>query len=117
MKTQKITANNLERLKDLDLHDSKLTEIICNYDTHEVNIPLKLDYLNKKNVFVSLKFSNVKKFFVEILEPWGAGIYIHEIKVKSQNLEGDSHFFELTILLNSGDRICIISNEINYYEE
>jgi len=63
-----------------------------------------------------LKFCNIKKFSIDILEPWGEGIYIHEVQVNNQNLEDDSHFFELVILINSGDKICIVSDEVNYCE-
>jgi len=34
--------------KKLDLHDSRIGKIRCNYDTHEAYIPLELDSINKK---------------------------------------------------------------------
>ncbi len=98
--------NEINNLELVDFHDAKLGIILCNYDQHKVIINFFLEnsnYLNKK---VDMYFIDVDKLEVNILEPWGAGMYVNEILIE----EKDN--LKTKILLNSGDEILVSSKNI-----
>lgn len=64
----------------------------------------------------------MQSFLIEIFEPWGEGIYVSEVKTITSNIESiiklengctlDKEAFITEILINSGDKIQIISTKI-----
>lgn len=116
MNDMKISINNLLVIDELDVHDGKLGEIKCDYINHEVWIPIELDSSKKRKIKAVMKFSHVKRFLMEIFEPWGAGIYVSQVKYNSFKEVDNDICFEVTILLNSGDVLKIVSEQIEYSE-
>ncbi|NHM33613.1 hypothetical protein [Neobacillus terrae] len=116
MQNLSIKFNNLtNEANNLDLHDAELRDIYCSYDLHEIEIPVIIDTPKKRQIKSKLKFIGVLNFNLSFLEPWGPGIYINEMKIS----EGEGNFnknINCEILLNSGDKIKIISSEIIYSE-
>ncbi|MCG8538611.1 MAG: hypothetical protein MJA82_01565 [Clostridia bacterium] len=111
-----ISINNLSVLDELDMHDGKLGEIKCDYANHEVWIPIELDSPKKRNIKAIMRFNYVKMFSMKILEPWGAGMYVNEVKYKRFKEVNSEICFEVTIILNSGDVLKIASEQIEYNE-
>lgn len=115
---KKISINYINfanEVKNLDLHDAELRDVYCSYDKHEIEIPVIIDAPGKRNVKSKMGFFGVCNFSISFLEPWGQGVYINEIKI----LEGEGEFTKklcCELLLNSGDKITIISDEIKYLE-
>lgn len=110
-------------LNTLDLHDAEINDIKCNYREHLVELPIVLHSPKKMNVNAKLVFESVVYFDICIVEPWGEGIYINEVKFidnysaidKYQEFIDDKHF-NLVFILNSGDQIHIVSKKILYSE-
>jgi len=115
-----ITANNIEALEALDLHDTELLEIAIDYAAHKANISLKNEHGNK----YILLFERMQYCSITGFEPWGEGMYVSEIngtlncanliaKLCNDYVIHEDSFMTM-ILLNSGDKIEILSGELNY---
>lgn len=111
----RININSLSVLEELDVHDGKLGEVKCDYANQDVYIPIELDSPEKRKIKVVMKFNCVKMFSMEILEPWGKGIYISEIRYDCFKHIDNDISFEVIILLNYGDALKIVSEEIELY--
>jgi hypothetical protein len=105
----KINKNNFEFLGELYLHDMELSDIMIDYKAHLANIIL-LSNSNDKN---NLQFEGLKQFSIGIFENWGEGMYINEII----NSIVKDNYISTIILLNSGDKIEILSKEVKYQAE
>ena len=108
------TITNQHELNSLELHDSRISIIQCDYDKHIVIVPILLDSPKYKNVEAKFLFLGVKKVSVDIYEPWGAGVYVNEVSVNEDIQAGKNKTFSTRILLNSGDCIFIESERIEY---
>lgn len=106
--------NYSSKLGELDLHDGEIKDMYCCYDQRKVEIPIILNSPNINRKRSKLEFTGVFKFSISMLEPWGPGFYINEIKITNYE---DSNMGALNclILLNSGDEISVISNKIIHY--
>jgi hypothetical protein len=107
-----ICKNTIDNIEKLNLHDAEVKDINCNYYDHFVQIPVVLSKTRRELFFDEVRFMDVSLY-----EPWGAGMYINEITVKSesdmllkyaQNDDSKLHFY---ILLNSGDSINVIASK------
>lgn len=109
MNNIKINSNSKQYLNNLDIHDSVVEDINCNYDQHIVNIPLLLQSPKNKGIPSNLRFIDVKQLDISIYEPWGAGFYLNELTIEEINTH-----LKFVLLLNSGDKISIIAREMEY---
>ena len=57
-----------------------------------------------------LRFENILHIEVNRKEPWGAGMYISSLDVE----EAEGNYFRVSILLNSGDEVNIITSKMIY---
>lgn len=103
-----VDKEKLMNLTKIPLHDAELRELICNYDQHLVFIPVKINIPGKRPFNAELRFEDVLNLSIGLFEPWGPGIYIHEVSYK---IDGNINF---TILLNSGDKIEITGENLKY---
>ena len=117
-----IEKENITELDNLSMHDSKVLEMICNYNEHKVIIPVEKDGISNIKRTAELIFEDVVYFDFSCFEPWGEGIYIYEIKITSKNeklfdscnsISGDKHF-NIEILINSGDKFNILCSKFLY---
>jgi len=113
------------KIQDINLHDAEITKIYCDYDMHRIEIPLKLcNFYNNCKKEVLLIFEDVHYIDVSFYEPWGAGIYINEVKINDgsgiinrlDEYKSNKECFCLSILLNSGDKINILASRVIYLE-
>ncbi|KRQ86778.1 hypothetical protein ABG79_01269 [Caloramator mitchellensis] len=121
-----ITKKTKDRLRKLYLHDGEIKKIICDYDQHMIIIPISFIMKNNDKKFIELILDNVYYFDISMYEPWGEGIYISDIMINDDSLissrfEGreciDNDCFEFIIILNSGDKIRIITSKVTYNEK
>lgn len=134
-----ITKNNIDKISELNLHDSELNEIICKYDEYKIIIPIKHYYLKKDMLLV---FEDVLYSQISYYKLWGNGNYIFQCEINEDDVlieqlkdmqvkelrqplvtwskliecENLEDFFSLTLLLNSGDKINIISRKLSFNE-
>lgn len=97
----------------------ELSNINVDYYRHRVEVVL----VEREKKYIII-FDCVQMFSVEIFEPWGSGVYVSEVRVITSDIEElvklnkesviDEEAFLIEILLNSGDKISIISTAINY---
>lgn len=112
-----INKHTLGVAEEINLHDAEIKEVICNYYDHVVRIPIL-----KSKLIKELIFREVMSIDISILEPWGAGMYIHEFSVKEDkqkitNYEkSDIKGLHFNILLNSGDNINITASVLEITE-
>lgn len=108
---------NKDLIGQLDLHDAEVSDVICNYANRLVKMPVILHSPNKDNVKALLEFKQVSFMDISFIEPWGAGYYINEITTNvippHDSLAGS---FSLEILLNSGDKIRVVTQKLIYTE-
>lgn len=115
-----INKNNLETLNELYLHDMELLDIKVDYFGHKVEVHLCDKQKNKHDMM----FEHLQYFLLTGFEPWGEGMYVSEVKAITTDIENlikmaddcviNSDAFMIEMLLNSGDKINIISNKIQY---
>jgi len=117
----RLTLSNVNEYKNVHLHDAKLGNILCDYCGHLVAIDFEL----RQNGIMRkarLEFEKVKSLTVGISEPWGESPYVFELIAESgdaslNNIEdtrGINRCFLTTLLLNSGDRIKVVSEVLKH---
>jgi len=115
-----INKSNLETLNEIYLHDMELFDINIDYAGHKVEIHLYDEQKNKHKMI----FEHMQYFLISGFEPWGEGMYVNEVKTITTGIENliktdgeydvNADAFMMEMLLNSGDKINIISNKIQY---
>ncbi|ERJ11756.1 hypothetical protein [Haloplasma contractile] len=108
-------SNNINRIEEFILPDSEIGIIQIDYTNHNVVIPMKIIEPRFKVIEKKLSFENVKKFNIEILEPWGEGIYINNYSYKIEVINNEE-FISISIILNSGDKIVITSKRLSFLD-
>lgn len=111
MPTTVINAENIDLLRNLNLHDAEVSDITCNYLNHQVDIPLKLHIPNVEPAEAIIKFDDVLRTDISYCEPWGAGFYVFEVTADKVSEDG---YFQVSILLNSGDKINVVTSKMTY---
>lgn len=118
-----IDKNSQENIKKIDLHDGEIEKIICDYDNHKINLPVKL-YNSNLTIEAELIFENVVYIDISIYEPWGEGKYINEVIVNDsldilerlKDCGNKNDYIHIDILINSGDNINIICKRVVYVQ-
>lgn len=118
-----LTLGNIDQHSDIHIHDAEIGDLLCDYQEHSVTVDLKL-FRNNTTEKVRLEFEIVKYLSVSIYESWGNGIYIVEMNIEHENLDatrflgiqGLGNCFLTTLLLNSGDRIEVLSEVLKYID-
>jgi len=115
-----INLKDIELINHIYLHDMKLLDISIDYAGHKVNIIL-FDEQEKTHTLI---FDNMQNFSINRFEPWGEGAYVNEIKAITSCLDKvidignecviDNEAFVTEVLLNSGDKIEILSTQIQF---
>lgn len=116
--------HTIYKIQDLNLHDAEIAKITCDYNMHRIEIPVKLCRDNNSYKEAVIIFEDVQYADISFYEPWGAGIYINEVNVNDGTdiinrlveYQRNSESFCLSILLNSGDRINILTSKVIYSE-
>ncbi|ADU73644.1 hypothetical protein M972_11583 [Acetivibrio thermocellus AD2] len=114
--------HTIYKIQDLNLHDAEIAKITCDYNMHRIEIPVKLCRDNNSYKEAVIIFEDVQYADISFYEPWGAGIYINEVNVNDGTdiinrlveYQRNSESFCLSILLNSGDRINILTSKVIY---
>jgi len=91
---------------------------------HRIEIPLKLYKCNNSVKEVTITCEDVQYADISFYEPWGAGIYVDEVSINDGadiinrlvEYQSNNESFCLSILLNSGDRINILTSKVIYSE-
>lgn len=91
---------------------------------HRIEIPLKLYKCNNSVKEVTITCEDVQYADISFYEPWGAGIYVAEVSINDGvdiinrlvEYQSNNESFCLSILLNSGDRINILTSKVIYSE-
>ncbi|HEY8401848.1 MAG TPA: hypothetical protein VIK89_11320 [Cytophagaceae bacterium] len=119
-----INKFNKQELENLLLHDAEVTQILCDYDQHKIILPIKKNI--SQDINAEIVFENVIYFDMSFYEPWGPGIYISEVRL-NENIDIlerlkecnsiSKDYFQIVILLNSGDKINIIASNVVYSEK
>ena len=104
-------------IEDIHLHDYEMINVEIDYFQKGLKIELKSP--QGKKVFIRTK--RVYYLIVEGNEPWGEGIYVHEMKKiaeekDTQLASADREMFGIYILMNSGDKIILYANELEFQE-
>lgn len=119
----KITLRNIQEVEECHFHDFRLGDIVCDYFNHKVQLVL----VGEKEEKWKLTANGVRYFSIGIFETWGEGYYISEVSTfierldeivkldKEQVIEETEFVFEM--LLNSGDRILILSKELEWNQD
>ncbi|ABN54207.1 MAG TPA: hypothetical protein DEF39_11140 [Hungateiclostridium thermocellum] len=114
--------HTIYKIQDLNLHDAEIAKITCDYNMHRIEIPVKLCRDNNSYKEAVIIFEDVQYADISFYEPWGAGIYINEVNVNDGTdiinrlveYQRNSESFCLSILLNSDDRINILTSKVIY---
>lgn len=116
-----INKKNIQSLNELDLHDMELLDIKIDYSSHKVEISLK----ERQKYIHILLFEHMQSFSIDGFEPWGEGMYVSEVKAittfpeslikKDDECVIDEEAFLTEILINSGDKIKVLSTHIQLY--
>lgn len=114
--------HTIYKIQDLNLHDAEIAKITCDYNMQRIEIPVKLCRDNNSYKEAVIIFEDVQYADISFYEPWGAGIYINEVNVNDGTdiinrlveYQRNSESFCLSILLNSGDRINILTSKVIY---
>ena len=102
------SKREIENIQNINFHDAKVSKIICDYDAGTVEMPVIMD--NTHRYAALLRFENILHIEVNHKEPWGAGCYISSLDV----YDAEGNYFKVTILLNSGDEVNIITSIMIY---
>jgi len=113
-----ISKKNIIDFNDVYVHDFELKNINIDYFNYKVKISLYCELEGEKE----FNFNSLNFFSISRLEPWGAGMYVSEIIAFTDydktgiDLEDgvimDADIFMTELLLNSGDKIRILSKEL-----
>ncbi len=115
MKILELNSKNMKCIEEFILPDSEIGTIQIDYTNHNVVLPIKIIEPRFKLIEKSLFFENVKKFKIDILEPWGEGIYINDY-LCDIDLINNEEFINISITLNSGDNIEITFKKLRFLE-
>ena len=115
----------MNKIKDLNLHDYEISDILCDYINQKVEIPIQLSNHQNKNKKAVLIFENVQYLDISLYEPWGAGIYINEVNVNDgtdiinrlNKYQFNKEYFCISFLLNSGDKINVLALKMTYLDK
>lgn len=102
------SKKEIVEIQNINFHDAEISKIISDYYNGTVELPIIMDDKGRYNAL--LKFENVVHVEVNRREPWGPGINI--ISLDTYDAEGD--YFKVTIILNSGDEVNIITSQMIY---
>jgi hypothetical protein len=114
----------IHKIQDFNLHDAEVAKVTCDYNMHRIEIPLKLYKCNNSVKEVTITCEDVQYADISFYEPWGAGIYVDEVSINAGadiinrlvEYQSNNESFCLSILLNSGDRINILTSKVIYSE-
>jgi hypothetical protein len=121
-----IRLENIEEIKTIYIHDSKIINVDCDYNNQLIK--LMLDTLGVKGLgdkgikYATLEFNYTKYIFMSFVHPWGDGISIISfdarkglsINIKPLNGIDISNSFLTEFILNSGDKIEVVSEVLKY---
>jgi hypothetical protein len=103
-----IIKEEKSKIKKINLHDAEIAKVICDYDKGIVEMPI---IMAEKHLYAAiLRFENISYVEVNRMEPWGPGINISAVSVE----DADGNYFRVSILLNSGDEVNIITSKMIY---
>lgn len=103
-----VSKKEIEEIRNINLHDAKISKIICDYDEGTVQMPI---IMSEKHQYPALlTFENILHLEVNRKEPWGAGVCIFEVNVD----DAEGEHFRVCILLNSGDEVNIVASKMIY---
>ncbi|WP_143318643.1 hypothetical protein [Clostridium sp. HBUAS56017] len=131
----KVNKKNINRLDDFRLHDSELVEVCLKYDDNIMTVVINHFHLKNK---VTIIFKEVLYTEMTNIKLWGGGDCILDwelnendkmlenfIQMQDKELQSEfvvwskltevadlNDFFSLSFVLNSGDKITTICNEI-----
>lgn len=116
--------HTIHKIQDLNLHDAEIVKVSCDYNMHRIEIPVKLYKCNNNCKEAVIIFEGVHYADISFYEPWGAGMYVNEVSVNDGtdiinrlvDYQTNNECFCLGILLNSGDKINILSSKVMYSE-
>ena len=124
MSTLTFDKYTIHKIQDLNLHDAEITKVFCDYNMHRIEIPVRLYKGKNSYKEVLIIFEDVHYVDISFYEPWGAGIYINEVSINDGtdiinrlvDYQTNNESFCLSILLNSGDKINILTSKVIYSE-
>lgn len=111
----------IHKIEDINLHDAEIVKVLCDYNMRRIEIPVKqCENNNYKEVVIICE--DVQYADISFYEPWGAGIYVNEVSVNDGtdiinrlvDYKANNGSFCLSLLLNSGDRINILTSRVIY---
>ncbi len=112
-----LLIDNAAAVGQLSLHDMELLDIKISYAEHLAELQL-CEVEQSRRTTHRLIFEQMQRFSITADEPWGAGMYVHEIKAApcqdDSQSESDGAAFVTELLLNSGDVIQVVSSRIHY---
>ncbi len=116
--------NTIHKIQDLYLHDAEITNVSCDYNMHRIEVPIKFCECNNEYIEAIIICEGVQYIDFSFYEPWGAGIYVSELSANDGNdiidrlveYQTNNESFCLSILLNSGDRMNILTTKVIYTE-
>ena len=116
--------DTIHKILDLNLHDAEISKVTCDYNMHRIEIPVKFRKYNNSYKKIIIILEDVQYADISFYEPWGAGIYINEVNANDgtdiinrlDDYQSNNKSFCLSILLNSGDRINILTSKVIYSE-
>ena len=112
-----ISRKNLSEINNVYFHDAEIAEVISNYYKRTIAMPVTLYKKDGIDTFKAIiTFENTVGLDISFLEPWGAGIYVLEVNAEpveiahgiSETLNSEG-YFKVGFLLNSGDKINVIT--------
>ncbi len=114
----------IHKIQDLNLHDAEIVKVSCDYNMHRIEIPVKVCKCGNNFTEAVIIFEGVDYADISFYEPWGAGIYVNEVSVNDGteiinrlvDYQINNECFCLNILLNSGDKINILTSIVIYTE-
>ena len=103
-----ISKKDAARVKNINFHDAVIAKIICDYDKGIVKMPIIMDDTHQYKAL--LIFKNIKYVKIARKEPWGPGCYIYTLDIE----DAEKEYFNINIVLNSGDKITISTSKMMY---
>ena len=114
----------IHKIQELYLHDAEITKVSCDYNMRRIEVPIKFCECGNEYKEAIIICEGVQYIDFSFYEPWGAGIYVSEISANDGtdiidrlvDYQTNNESFCLSILLNSGDRINILTSKVVYSE-
>jgi hypothetical protein len=101
-----ISKKEQEKIQNLNLHNAKFTKIICDYDERTAQMPIIMT--GKCQYPALLTFENILQLECNLKKPRESGLYILEVSID----DADGDYFRVIIILNSGDKVNIITSKM-----